>query len=122
MVKIVKKSEVLVRFNPVLLIENRDSFLAQTVPHEIAHVVAHSLHNRQIRPHGSEWQQVMHFFGAENRRCHSYDVQRSAPRRYRRFSYRCGCQEHQLTTIRHNRIAKGQRYICRSCRESLKRL
>ena len=119
MVKILKKGGVLVRFNPILLTENRDSFLSQTLPHEIAHVVAYALY-RKVRPHGPEWQLIMSFFGAESRRCHNYDVRRSTTRRFQRFSYRCDCQEHQLTTIRHNRIAKGQSYICRNCKESLR--
>ena len=120
MVKIMGiEKRVLVRYNPILLNENGDHFLAQTVPHEIAHVVTHALYHRRVRPHGPEWQQIMRLFGADNHRCHNYKVKHSTRRQLQHFSYRCGCQEHQLTSIRHNRVIKGQHYICRNCREVL---
>jgi len=120
MVKIMGRSKsILVRYNPILLNENSDHFLAQTVPHEIAHVVAHALNRRRVRPHGPEWQQIMLLFGADNCRCHNYKVKCSTRRRLKCFNYRCGCREHQLTSIRHNRVINGQHYICRNCREIL---
>ncbi|MCF6283034.1 MAG: SprT-like domain-containing protein [Candidatus Polarisedimenticolaceae bacterium] len=119
MVKLLRKGEILVRYNPILLNENSEHFLSQTVPHEIAHVVASTLNRHRIRPHGTEWQQIMQLFGADNQRCHSYEVKTSPRRQLARFNYRCGCREHQLTSIRHNRIINGQRYICRHCRAPL---
>jgi len=105
----------IIRYNSLLLCENRETFLAQTVPHEVAHVVARALFGPLISPHGMEWKSVMHFFGAEGRRCHQYDTSRAMARRLRLFNYRCDCSEHTLTSIRHNRIRTGQIYCCRSC-------
>jgi len=119
MVKIMRRGEILVRYNPTLLNENGDHFLSQTIPHEIAHVVVHTLNRSRVRPHGPEWQQIMHFFGAKTQRCHSYKVKPSIRRRLQRFNYHCGCREHLLTSIRHNRAINGQRYICSRCREVL---
>lgn len=109
-----------IRYNPLLLEENTLDFLGRTVPHETAHVIANRLFGPRIRPHGPEWVEVMNLFGADPQRCHDYDVERAATRRLRRHTYHCGCREHALSSIRHNRILAGQTYICRSCRRALK--
>lgn len=107
------------RFNAVLLAENEQAFLAEVVPHEVAHLLAWTLHGRRVRPHGQEWQHIMRqVFGLEPERTHRFDVSRSARQGY---VYTCGCsdREHALTIRRHNRILKGQRYICLRCKTHL---
>ncbi|MES9858457.1 MAG: SprT-like domain-containing protein [Sedimenticola sp.] len=109
-----------IRYNRVLLSENPEPFVQQTLPHEVAHLVARTLFGSSIRPHGREWQEVMAFFGADARRCHLFDTSRSVRRHLQRFSYSCGCTTHQLTSIRHRRVLAGQVYRCRACGEALK--
>jgi SprT protein len=104
-----------IRYNVSLMQRYPTEFLARTVPHETAHVVAFNLHGSRIQPHGREWQTIMSLFGAPPERCHSYDVEGQQTRRLRRYEYRCGCRSHQLTSIRHNRIRAGQVYLCRQC-------
>lgn len=107
------------RFNAVLLAENESAFLAEVVPHEVAHLLAWKLHGRGVRPHGHEWQQIMRqVFALEPRRTHLFDTSRSARQGY---VYTCGChdREHALTIRRHNRILQGQRYICLQCKTHL---
>lgn len=111
-----------IRYNPELLLHNRDNFISQTLPHEVAHLVARSLFGAKIRPHGHEWKLVMEFFGADPSRCHNYELADIPMRKIRRFTYSCGCRQHQLSTIRHNRILKGQTYLCKRCGESLRPL
>lgn len=104
-----------IRLNPVLMAEN-DVFVAETVPHEVAHVgVFYWLGRPARRPHGREWRRVMHLLGAEPSRGHCYDVSNAVTRRLTRFRYACDCREHQLTSIRHNRIRRGAEYRCRTC-------
>ncbi len=110
----------LIRYNPQLLLHNGESFLQRTVPHESAHIIAFRLYGRRIRPHGDEWRAVMLLFGADSRRCHDFDVSSVPSRSYTRHSYRCGCREHSLTSIRHNRIQAGQVYLCRTCGQELR--
>ncbi|MET0081969.1 MAG: SprT-like domain-containing protein [Sedimenticola sp.] len=107
-----------IRFNRELMNTNVDGFFERTIPHEVAHVVAYSLY-RNIRPHGDEWKGIMSLFGADPSRCHSYDISLTRQRRLQRFGYRCNCQSHQLTSIRHNRILRGAHYICKSCKQPL---
>ena len=108
-----------VRYNVVLLAREPEAFLAQTVPHECAHLVAFALFGRGIRPHGQEWQGIMRYFGAEPRRCHSFAVEDLPTRQLRRFDYHCACRTHQLTSTRHYRAQAGQTYYCVACRGPL---
>jgi SprT protein len=108
-----------VRYNAVLLVREPEPFLAQTVPHECAHLVAFVLFGRGIWPHGPEWRGIMRHFGAEPRRCHSFPVDDLPTRRLRRFDYHCACRTHQLTSTRHHRAQAGQVYSCVACRGPL---
>jgi SprT protein len=112
----------IVRYNADLLERHPEQFLAQTVPHETAHVVTYELFGPRIKPHGAEWQAIMGLFGASPERCHSYDVEGLQARRLQRYQYRCGCRSHQLTSIRHNRACSGQVYLCRQCGRPLARV
>ncbi|MDX1604904.1 MAG: SprT-like domain-containing protein [Candidatus Competibacterales bacterium] len=108
-------SNPMIRLNPILLTEN-DDFVTETIPHEVAHVgVFYWLSRKPRRPHGPEWQRLMHLLGEEPRRCHRYDVSNVLTRRLKRYPYVCGCRSHELTSIRHHRVRRGVRYRCRCC-------
>jgi SprT protein len=102
------------RFNLSLAAGHLDDFLAVTVVHEVAHLAVAACHPR-ARPHGPEWRAMMQLLGVtEPTRCHDYTP--VPARRQRRWAYRCGCREHQLTTTRHKRVEAGAvRYHCRVC-------
>ncbi|WP_444678378.1 SprT family zinc-dependent metalloprotease [Halomonas sp. E19] len=106
------------RFNPVLLGENRQAFLVEVVPHEMAHwLVRHLSDGRQARPHGREWRTVMaRLFGLEPRVTHRFDTRRASPSPFR---YHCGCQAHFFTSRRHLLARGGRRYRCLSCAQTL---
>ncbi|GGY08888.1 protein SprT [Litchfieldella qijiaojingensis] len=106
------------RFNPVLLHENRHAFLAEVVPHEMAHWLVHHLEDGpRAQPHGREWQTVMRrLFGLEPKVTHRFDVGRSSLAPY---CYRCRCDEHFFTARRHALACRGRRYQCRQCAQTL---
>jgi len=112
--------EPLIRYNRTLLARYPSEFLAQTVPHEVAHYLAHLRFGRTVRPHGAEWQEIMRGLGADPKRCHDFDVTGLTTRRIRRHLYHCRCGEHALTSIRHHRILRGASYVCRSCGQPLR--
>lgn len=114
--------QTLIRYNRTLLDENGDAFIQRTVPHEVAHLVARELFGPDIKPHGSEWREIMAFFGADSSRCHNFAVPQQGRRRMRYFPYRCGCQEHQLSAIRHHRSLAGVNYLCRRCGSALRQV
>jgi len=119
-VRIRPQGQYVIRYNLELLKRQGADFLNETVPHEVAHVLAYHRHGPNIRPHGREWQRIMRQLGAEPSRCHDYDVSGLSARQLQYFQYHCDCMEHQLSSIRHNKVAKGQRYLCRRCGEPLR--
>lgn len=106
------------RFNPVLLAENRLAYLVEVVPHEMAHWLVHHLDGgHRVRPHGREWRHVMRsLYGLEPRVTHRFDTRTASPAPYR---YACSCQSHHFSRRRHGLARGGQRYFCRRCRTSL---
>ena len=108
-----------IRFNRDLLEKYTREFVEQTVPHEFAHLVTYRKFGRRIKPHGLEWKSVMIAFGVKPARTHSFKVIPS--RRLKRFLYRCECPDfsYELTSIRHNRVQRGNLYLCKKCQSPL---
>lgn len=107
----------LLRFNMSLYRDNSEHFLRQTVAHEVAHLLAYTLHGRKIRPHGPQWQAIMRdVFGLPAERCHNY---RLPPSWKTLYAYACSCQQHQFSAQRHSRATRGQGYLCKKCRHPL---
>lgn len=111
-----------IRYNPYIFAKYFADGLSQTVPHEVAHYVTDLLYGlRRVRPHGREWRDVMRRLGGEPRATGRYDLDGVPLRTQRRFAYRCGCTEHQLSTRRHHAVCRGEaRYLCRRCRAELR--
>lgn len=106
-----------IRLNPVLLLENQQAFIEEVVPHELAHLLVWKTFGR-VAPHGKEWKWMMEqVLEVPARRTHQFAV---ASVRSQAFPYRCGCQQHQLTIRRHNRIVRGEsEYRCVHCGDIL---
>ncbi|MFP2770817.1 SprT family zinc-dependent metalloprotease [Oceanisphaera sp. KMM 10153] len=104
------------RFNPVLLADNEAEFMAEIIPHEVAHLVAFACFGK-VKPHGREWQSIMlSVFGLQPRTRHQLNTAKVAPT----FPYDCDCRRHQLSVRRHNSIQRGkQRYQCLHCNKLL---
>ena len=113
----VRAGERIIRYNAYIFAKYFDDNMAVTVPHEVAHYVTDRLYGlRNIRPHGREWKAVMRSLGADPSVTARYDLTGVPVRRQRRFSYRCECGTHQISTRGHNKIQRGQlNYLCRRC-------
>jgi len=111
-----EKNEI--RLNPVLLLENQQPFIDEVVPHELAHILVWQ-HFGRVAPHGREWKWMMEtVLEVSPRRTHQFSVEAV---RARTFPYHCGCQAHQLTVRRHNRVLRKEaEYRCTRCGERLK--
>ena len=118
-----KKDEL--AFNGVLMRENPEEYWNQVIPHEVAHkvqrdVYGHYRHGKRVMPHGREWKAIMRLFGLNPDRCHKMDVSNARVRRVaRNYTYKCRCQTHNLTKVRHNRIQQGIKYRCGTCKNPL---
>lgn len=110
-----EKNEI--RLNPILLVQNGQEFVAQVVPHELAHLVVYQQFGR-VSPHGKEWKMVMEqVLGVKAETYHCFDV---SSVQGKTFAYRCGCQTHQLSARRHYAVELGQKnYLCRRCKQAL---
>ncbi len=116
--------ENVVRVNSVLLAENFERYVKQTIGHEVAHLIAHAQFGagvgRRIKPHGYEWQSVMHVFGLPADRCHQYDTSNARIRQTRKYAYSCNCKVHEVGPTVSRKIAMGHKYSCNSCKGVLK--
>ena len=110
-----------IRYNPHIFARYFSDNLENTVPHEVAHYIIDILHGlRRVRPHGPEWRAVMRAFGAEPVATCRYNLDGIPVRRQQRFSYRCACSTHSISTVRHKRMLGGRvRYSCRRCQTPL---
>ena len=119
-------------FNAQLMVDNWDHFKADTIIHEVAHLVDHNIHGTQYKytrkgpqrvSHGPTWKNIMRQLGAEPSRCHNMDVSKTAQPK-RKFIYICECckKELTLTSIRHNRLVRNpsQYSHCRGSKLTLK--
>lgn len=116
------------RVNLQLAVENLDEYIRRTVPHEFAHYIQRIEDKRycsRSKPHGWTWKNIMlTYFNLTPERCHIYNtenVRQKRSRVRRDYIYVCGCQEHHLTSIRHKKILQGVSYICKRCKQTLKR-
>lgn len=106
-----------IRYNPWVFAKYYEVNLTGTVPHEVAHYIVHEVYGcRRVKPHGAEWQALMHYFGADPQVTFQLDLDDIPQRRQRTHPYRCDCRAHSVSTTRHNRVLKGQgQYLCRYC-------
>jgi len=139
----------IIKLNPYFLAQNSHDMRAQTIPHEVAHIVAfqldpiryparkHSKHSLRLgshrgdyakyRSHGSLWASVMKVLGVKPNRCHNYKLpEQTKPRKkWARITYVCGCQELGLTAVRHKRSQEKMKLLgrpafrCRECKQGL---
>ena len=118
---VMKNRQRYIRYNPHVFARHFDACLQQTIPHEVAHYVCDCLYGfGNIKPHGAEWKSVMRALGAEPRVRSTLDMTGLPGRHYRQFHYDCGCTSHQLSSIRHNKVRRGQAvYRCRQCGDVL---
>lgn len=113
----VKAGQQVIRYNPYVFSKYFDDNFSETIPHEAAHYVTDILYGfTKSRPHGSEWKSVMQIFGVAANRTANYDLSGLPVRVYKKYIYRCACQNFELTSRRHNKVVRGSgHYTCRDC-------
>ena len=79
----------LIRLNRAYCVAEPVDMVKDTIPHEIAHIIARAVWGFGIRPHGAEWRGVFTVLtGASANRCHNYGkpseaIERTAARMLR---------------------------------------
>jgi len=107
----------LIRYNPWIFAKYFAENLRDTVPHEVAHYIVYTVYgDRRVKPHGHQWRELMHRFGADSGVTFDLDLEGVPQRRQRTHPYRCNCRLHELSTTRHNRVQRGRgSYQCVIC-------
>jgi len=117
------KTPHVIRVNPILLNENEEYIVNQTVPHEMAHVVIHQFYEDRgihVKGHGNEWKRVMRYFGLQPNRCHSLDTTtiQAIKNKGEEYHFNCGCvgQVYNLSKKKYDKHLNGVVFRCRACR------
>lgn len=119
-----KMTKCNININPVLLNENIEYVVNQTVPHEVAHVVAYSVFGDAIRKHGVEWIRIMRLFGCKTNTCHDLDISTIVHFHNRKkYSIKCDCGElFKITKMIASKMKKGNIYSHSYCGKSISHL
>ncbi len=117
----VKQRQREIRYNDYIFSKFFEDNINVTVPHEVAHYVTDVLYGlNKIKPHGEEWKTVMKAFDADASVTANYDLSGIPMKKLSLYTYRCSCQKHELTSIRHNKITKRRyQYYCNTCKQLL---
>lgn len=91
----------------------KESFLNDCIPHEIAHLVDFAL-NKKIG-HSYRWKRICRHLGGTGDRCFSIDTKQYKDT----YVYTCKCRDFHLSKIIHNKMLKGQRRHCIDCNGTL---
>ncbi len=110
-----------IRYNSFIFSKYFDDNFKTTIPHEVAHYISDLIYGlKNIKPHGGEWKDIMRAFGVDAAVTANYDLTGIPQKNRASFTYMCGCRDHQIGAVRHNRIKKQQgKYICNACKQTL---
>jgi len=64
-----------INLNAFYLLEEFDDMIGDTIPHEVAHLIASAVYGNTIKSHGRQWRGVMRSLGLNPKRCHNYKQQ-----------------------------------------------
>lgn len=108
-----------IRYNSFIFSKYFEDNFTTTIPHEVAHYISDIVYGlKNIRPHGKEWKEIMRAFGADASVTADYDLSGIPLKKQTFFTYQCDCREHQLSSIRHNKIKKHRyQYLCNLCKQ-----
>lgn len=108
-----------IKISILYLREQENETLNDTIPHEIAHIVADKLYGKNIKPHGKEWYNIAVMLGSSGKvTCERLQI--ITPRSRRNFQLFCGCKVGPLVSrILVERIKSGDEYLCPTCRETV---
>jgi len=106
------------RYNLVLASENIETFLCETVPHEIAHYIQYIL---GAKPgHKTSWKNIMRMvFNTTTKRTHDYSIANSARNTvWYIYNCSCGCAIRISKTL-FNKMKNGTFYQCAGCKNRI---
>ena len=104
--------EYRLRFNREAIENHWDGMVQNTIPHEVAHLVAWMRPELKANGHNTVWKRICIQLGGTGARTHSYKLTpaHNKGRGRRVHVYNVNGQEYKVGVIVHNRIQRGRRY------------
>lgn len=81
-----RRGKLIVRFNREALAKDWDHMVRETIPHEIAHLVAYARPNLGAKGHNAMWKRIAQSLGCKGDRCHT--IQLTPTRKRVRYFYK----------------------------------
>lgn len=100
-----KLGRYIVRLNPLFCQQFPEDTLKETIPHEVAHIVAFAL--KQDDGHGPKWKRIAQSLGCSGNRCHDHTIIDPRKETYM-VVFPCG-KKIEIGKIRYNRIMRGRK-------------
>ena len=100
-----------VRLNMGFAADNFDELIGQTLPHEIAHILALIKYGRKGGGHGNAWKEMMEKLGKPADRLHKMDSSAI----YTSKLY-CDCQTHHVSKVMWGKVHRGSERKCKTCK------
>jgi len=122
--------EKTINLNYKLLMEYKELYIEDIVVHEFAHAIIHNKYpygtngRKRVMPHGKEFKAVCSWFGIDGKASTSLFNDNTTMKKVNKqntITYKCNCQEHELSKVRHNKILRGASYTCKNCRTKLEK-
>lgn len=109
------------RFNLDYLTNNNDKIKKELIAHEYAHIITCEIYGKRCKPHGKEWKEVAKNLGAVPKASFTEKDTYIPPKKriLKKYPYKCGCSEHMLSSIRHNKAQNKTIYYCKKCKGKL---
>lgn len=96
------------RFNIEAIEKDFDMMVKQTIPHEIAHLVAYMVPSLKAKSHNKAWCRIDARLGGTGDRTH--DLKLTRARKTKKYIYDMGEFDLHLSSIRHKRVLEGKIY------------
>lgn len=115
----------IMNLNEHLLNEYWEIYINEVVVHEYAHLVVNKFYpswfnaSKIVKPHWKEFKAISSYFWYEGKSTSKLfkdsEVLKAKKRNVKRWSYKCDCMIHEVSTQKHKKIQQGWRYICKNC-------
>lgn len=100
------------RFNREAIEKHWDDMVNNTIPHEVAHLIAWMVPHLKAAGHNRQWKRLCVSLGGTGARCHSYGL--TSARKKTKYVYVINGLQCAVGVIVHNRIQRGRRYKCQA--------
>ena len=95
-------SDLALRFNREAMQLDWDHMVRETIPHEIAHLVAYAKPELGAKNHNAQWRRISQTLGCKGERCHK--IQLTPARRVTRYKYRTDSGREVLAGPKHHKM------------------